>query len=83
MMETVLCSSFETCVAKNKGGVIPFGKNRVPVKTTESCAPGKFMYYAWEDRPPASGDRDYDDIRVIVECPVTIITGEDSVRLVR
>lgn len=83
MLETVLCPSFEKCETTNKGGVIPYGKNRTPVKATQPCAPGKFMYYGWEDRPPSSGDRDYDDIRVIVECPVTTFIGEETVRLVR
>jgi hypothetical protein len=42
------------------------------------------MYYGWEDRPPYYGwtDRDYDDIRVIVECP-TITRGARQVFLLR
>lgn len=85
ILETVLCDSQAACVPKNQGGVIPYGKNRTPVRATEACAPGKFMYYGWEDRPPGRGssDRDYDDIRVIIECAVETIIGEQTVRLIR
>jgi hypothetical protein len=53
------------------------------------------MYYGWEDRPPGvagpSGnwthiawtDRDFDDIRVIMECPQYDDQGERFVRLIR
>jgi hypothetical protein len=85
ILETVLCPSLEKCKPTNQGGVIPYGKNRNPVRAREACAPGKFMYYGWEDRPPGRGDsdRDYDDIRVIIECPVVTIVGDQTVRLIR
>jgi hypothetical protein len=43
------------------------------------------MYYGWEDRPPGLGwtDRDYNDIRVVIECPVSESTGEFLVRLIK
>ena len=86
ILETVLCANLDECKGKDKGGIIPVGKNKIPpARATSPCLPGKFMYYGWEDRPPGRGDsdRDYDDIRVIIECPVEIISGEQIVRLVR
>jgi hypothetical protein len=86
ILETVLCNNLDECKGKDKGGIIPVGKNKnPPARATSPCLPGKFMYYGWEDRPPGRGDsdRDYDDIRVIIECPVEIISGEQVVRLVR
>jgi Flp pilus assembly protein TadG len=84
ILETVLCDTIEDCVPRGEGGVIPEGKNRVPERATGVCTPGKFMYYGWEDRPPGRGwtDRDYDDIRVIIACPVTELLGEKRIRLV-
>ncbi len=48
------------------------------------CLPGKYMYFGWEDRPPGYGwtDGDYDDIRVIVECPKVSTTTTTVVRLI-
>jgi len=65
--------------------VIPEGKNREPQKAKQSCQPGKFMYYGWEDRPPGLGwtDQDYNDIRIIIECPESVATGEFVVRLIK
>ena len=85
ILETVLCDSIQVCKPKNQGGVIPHGKNRTPERATKPCAPGKYMYYGWEDRPPGNGwtDKDYDDIRIIVECPVTEEVGNRMVMLIR
>jgi hypothetical protein len=85
LVETVLCDTFEQCKPKSRGGVIPEGKNRNPQISTATCAPGKFRYYGFEDRPPENGgsDRDYDDIRVIIECPVEVLVGPETVRLVQ
>ncbi len=79
LLETVLCNTLAECKPKSKGGILPEGKNRTPVKETKACTEGKFMYYGWEDRPYYKDgappgvdgwtDRDYDDIRLIVECP--------------
>jgi hypothetical protein len=84
ILETVLCDTLADCKPKAQGGVIPEGKNRVPQQATDACAPGKFMYYGWEDRPPGRGwtDRDYDDIRVIIACPVIELEGDKRIRLV-
>lgn len=84
ILETVLCPSLAACKPVSQGGVIPEGKNRTPQHATEACAPGKYMYYGWEDRPPGRGttDRDYDDIRVIIKCPTVTKTSDELVRLV-
>ncbi len=91
ILETVLCPSLAKCKPTNQGGVIPYGKNRTPQRATEACEPGKFMYFGWEDRPPpkpngearGASDRDYDDIRVIIECPVILENAKKTVLLVR
>ncbi|MFN4091148.1 MAG: hypothetical protein ACK4QW_19165 [Alphaproteobacteria bacterium] len=85
ILETVLCDTLEVCVPQSQGGVIPTGRNRTPQRATEACAVGKYMYYGWEDRPPGMGwtDRDYDDIRVIIECPRVDVDGSKAVRLIR
>lgn len=84
ILETVLCPTLEACRPKSHDGIIPEGKNRVPERTREACAPGKYMYYGWEDRPPGRGwtDRDYDDIRLVVACPVIEYEGNKRLRLV-
>ncbi|MGL4637102.1 MAG: TadE/TadG family type IV pilus assembly protein [Beijerinckiaceae bacterium] len=79
LLETVLCDTLAECKPKSQGGILPQGKNRSPEREKKACEPGKFMYYGWEDRPyfhagaPAGingwTDRDYDDIRLVVECP--------------
>lgn len=87
LLETVLCDSRKVCEPKKKGGpgIIPEGANRTPQRATGACAPGKFMYYGWEDRPPESGgsDRDYNDIRIIIECPTVATTGNENVWLIK
>ena len=85
ILETVLCNNLQECRPISQGGIIPEGENRVPQRASKPCEPGKFRYYGWEDRPPGLGwtDRDYDDIRLIVECPVMEQVGERSVRLIR
>jgi Flp pilus assembly protein TadG len=79
IMETKLCNSLAECKPISQGGILPEGKEREPNKEAQPCSEGKFMYYGMEDRPaykngPPAGidgwtDRDYDDIRLIVECP--------------
>ncbi len=85
MLETVLCDTYEQCKPESQGGIIPEGAYRTPESTDKACAPGKFMYYGWEDRPPGAGwtDQDYNDIRVIIECPKVEIVGQKSVRLIQ
>jgi Flp pilus assembly protein TadG len=84
ILETVICKNLGQCKAKGNGGVIPTGTNRTPQQATEACSPGKYIYFGWEDRPPGYGwtDSDYDDIRVIVECPSTTTTRTEVARLV-
>ena len=84
ILETVRCDTFEECVPVSQGGVLPEGKERTPKKSDEPCAAGTYMYYGWEDRPPGLGwtDRDYDDIRIIMQCPESGVLGERLVRLV-
>jgi Flp pilus assembly protein TadG len=71
--------------------------NRPPMQA-KGCQAGKYMYFGWEDRPPINntttgqplatgvvdggGDRDYDDIRVIMNCP-QYVAGSRTVKLVQ
>lgn len=85
ILETVLCRNLRECRPQSQGGIIPEGRERTPQRADRACAPGMFMYYGWEDRPPGRGwtDRDYDDIRVVIECPELEAHGERQVRLIR
>ncbi len=85
LVESLVCDTFEKCVGKSKGGIIPEGKNRTPVVTDKTCPTGSYRYYGYEDRPPegpGGSDRDYDDIRIIIDCPAMIENGDKSVVLV-
>lgn len=84
ILETVICDTLAQCRNKSQGGIIPTGTNRTPQQATKACSPGKYIYFGWEDRPPGYGwtDADYDDIRVVVECPSTTTTSTTVVRLV-
>jgi Flp pilus assembly protein TadG len=89
MMETVVCDTKVQCTPGASGNITPSGKNRNPVQQNQACAPGKFMYMGWEDRPflPINAnsndystgnsqqwtDSDYDDIRLVISCPETTI----------
>lgn len=72
-VETVLCDTLDECKPVTEGGVIPVGRQRNPHAATKGCQPGKLIYYGWEDRPPPKfgSDRDYDDIRIILNCAET------------
>jgi hypothetical protein len=85
IVETVLCNTRQECRPRSKGGIIPEGRERTPQRASQSCQPGKFMYYGFEDRPPGNGwtDRDYDDIRIIISCPSIEAVGDRTVRLVK
>ena len=85
ILETVLCNTLAECRPVSQGGIIPEGKERIQQRASKPCETGKYMYYGWEDRPAGLGwtDRDYDDIRVIVECPSMEQVGQRSVRLIR
>ncbi len=73
MLETVLCNTREECVPKSEGGILPDGqqRNRLPAVNRDRCEPGKFIAFGMEDRPPYIGwsDQDYDDIRMVINCP--------------
>jgi Flp pilus assembly protein TadG len=83
ILETIVCASLSECRPTTQGGIIPVGTNRKPETAKMACAPGRYIYFGWEDRPPGYGwsDSDYDDIRVIVECPSTNSTSTRVVRL--
>lgn len=96
ILETILCDTEEQCDPTHRDSIIPNRQtNRNPQKAAGGCEPGKYMYYGWEDRPPGlSGssndwqhiawtDRDYDDIRIVIKCPVFTIEGDRHTRLVR
>jgi Flp pilus assembly protein TadG len=82
ILETVICPTLNECKPQGQGGIIEEGKNRNPKAATRACQKGEFVYYGFEDRPPGKGstDKDYDDIRLIMECPET--TGTKQVKLV-
>lgn len=80
ILETVLCPSLDKCKPTNQGGILPYGSGRTPQRATEGCSAGKFMYYGWEDRP--NWDRDFDDIRVIIECASETFVGNKMARLI-
>ncbi len=89
MMEIVVCDTKDQCTPGKPGNITPSGKNRNPVQQNQACAPGKFMYMGWEDRPflvknaaindySSSNskewtDSDYDDITLVISCPETLI----------
>ncbi|WP_404403563.1 TadE/TadG family type IV pilus assembly protein [Pelagibacterium halotolerans] len=95
VLETILCDTKEECETTADGGIIPHEQtDREPLRASESCQEGKYMYYGWEDRPPGlSGpddtwedvawtDSDYDDIRVVIQCPVEKSIGDRNARLI-
>ncbi|MGP1274005.1 MAG: TadE/TadG family type IV pilus assembly protein [Caulobacterales bacterium] len=94
ILETILCDSLEDCRPASEGGILPSGTGRTPQQATQGCSPGRYMYFGWEDRPPGLPggtanwtqmgwtDRDYDDIRIIMECPALDVSSERYVRLI-
>jgi hypothetical protein len=83
LVETVLCNNQNQCKPQAQGGIIPEGPGRTPEHATAGCSAGKFFYYGWEDRPPEQGgsDRDYNDIRIVIECPSVTVEGSEQVVL--
>ncbi len=89
-LETILCDKRADCTTVSQGGAMPDEqrKNRAPAVNTKVCAPGKYLYFGWEDRIPGyvkngvadSSDSDFDDIRLVVTCPKTTV-GPYRVRL--
>ncbi len=94
MLETIICDTQAQCDPDSPQSIIPSGTNRTPEMADESCEPGQYMYYGWEDRPPdqrgpdnhwtdpAWTDEDFDDIRIVLECFERGKAGETIVRLV-
>lgn len=84
ILETIVCDNLSQCKNKSDGGILPNSHTtHNPVTATASCSEGKYMYYGWEDRPPNAGsDMDYDDIRVIVSCPVIVKIADKKLRIV-
>ncbi|MGJ3262626.1 MAG: hypothetical protein ACFE0R_05250 [Salinarimonas sp.] len=80
--ETVICETLDVC-HDGEGGVLPSGKHRNPHAANKPCREGAFIFYGFEDRPGPrhKGDRDFDDIRIILGCSVT--TEEAELVLVR
>jgi Flp pilus assembly protein TadG len=87
MMESEVCDTLAQCTPGDPASIIKTGKDRVASITKKACAPGKFMYIGWEDRPvlPAPytqwTDGDYDDIRMVYECPTVTYTYTSKIRL--
>jgi hypothetical protein len=82
MLETILCESEAECKPTNQGGILPTRRtDRNPAVATGACSSGKLMYYGFEDRP--GGDRDFDDIRMIISCPERVKVQDKQVRIVR
>jgi len=86
LVETIVCDRREACLTRALGGLLPdtMAKERLPAVASQACAPNKFIYFGWEDRPPGIGqwtDRDYDDIRLTVRCPTEINPSHGPARL--
>ncbi len=81
LVETFLCDRAQDCKGRSEGGILPEGTNRTPNVETRLCAPGKYMYYGWEDR--ANFDADYNDIRIVMTCPQYEVSGEHTAWLSR
>ena len=80
ILETVICTSVAQCKSQSQGGILPNAGTHSPATATGSCEEGKFMYFGWEDRP--NGDRDYDDIRLVISCPQLVRTSDKQLRIV-
>lgn len=81
MLETIICNTQKECTPKSSGGTFVDHKaGTPPAVATTSCDKGKFIYYGWEDRP--GGDRDYNDIRLVMNCPVKEKTEDKKLRIV-
>lgn len=104
ILETLRCDSINECTPGHPDSVLvatlcdggQCSLREDPHIETRPCAPGKFMYFGWEDRPfvgqaPGTGswtdpgwtDLDYDDIRILMKCPETGLLGDGIARLVR
>ncbi len=82
ILETYRCDTEQACKPTTQGGDIPVGPNRIANVEKRECEPGKYMYYGWEDRP-TGGDRDYDDLRIMIQCPTVDRSTRRSVTLTK
>jgi Flp pilus assembly protein TadG len=88
LVETILCPSKELCTPVESGGpantmvASKEGVFRDALMEKSACEPGKYMYYGWEDRPPPGGDKDYNDMRMVLRCPKSGKLGDSAPRLV-
>jgi hypothetical protein len=86
MLETILCDTQDECRPGTVGSKIrPRETGRTPNTATGGCTRGKYMYFGYEDRPqgaPDWGDRDYDDIRIVISCPEWEEAESKKVRIV-
>lgn len=80
-IETMRCDRVQDCAGVSEGGIVQEGEYRTPNKETRPCTEGRFMYYGWEDRP--GWDNDFDDIRIVMKCPVEEGSGLKPIRLIR
>ena len=103
ILETHVCDTADACDNKSAGFFNPKlkndGNNHVPTIDSQTCAPGKYVYFGWEDRPPVPGqegkktggtwtdvnwtDSDYNDIAIELKCPKSGKLGDPYVRLVK
>ncbi|MGP9818442.1 TadE/TadG family type IV pilus assembly protein [Salinarimonas sp. NSM] len=86
ILETIRCATLAECEPVARGGIIPNRRTgRTPQTATQACEEGMYMYFGWEDRPPNLGwtDTDYDDIRLVVNCPVRERVTDKQVMIVR
>ncbi len=83
ILETILCDTRDECRPRSERGILPNNHEtgRTPATASGACPKGKFMYYGWEDRPV--GDRDFDDIRLVVSCPEEVKISDKMVRLAK
>jgi hypothetical protein len=100
ILETVLCDTADQCDPSKAGTRVPKGSNRFATKSsnTAGCAPGKFVYFGFEDRPGVNGrsvttqgkgwlepgwtDFDYNDIAIRMKCPSSGKLADPFPRLV-
>ncbi|GGK33880.1 TadE/TadG family type IV pilus assembly protein [Salinarimonas ramus] len=86
ILETIRCATLAECKPVSQGGIVPNRRTgRDPRTATAACQEGMYMYFGWEDRPPGLGwtDRDYDDIRLVVNCPVRERVTDKQVLIVK
>jgi hypothetical protein len=92
-LETILCNSLDECKFRKDGGIIPSGPfiEKTVVQHADSCPPGKYMYFGWEDleKGDPTGQR-YDanffDVTYVLPCPSAeygVQAGAKTIRLIK